>query len=80
MKLYGIWCKDLKLNKKSGRYRGDWLRELPSNVDDGGIAMLVFASLREAQSRAAKHYGFDSYTEVKKNGWCEVRSLTTSPQ
>ena len=59
MKVYGVWCKDKNGNK------GDWLRELPSNVDDGGIA-----------ARAAKHYGFDSYSEVKKNDWCEVRPLS----
>ena len=70
MKLYGIWCKDLK------DCRGDWLRELPSSVDDGGIAMLVFTSKRAAEERAAKNYGFDTYAQARKNDWGEVRSLT----
>lgn len=69
MKLYGVWCKD----EDGGR--GDWLRELASNVDDGGIALLAFTSIRAAQARAAKHYGYDSYSGVKKDDWCEVRLL-----
>lgn len=60
MTIYGIWCKDLK------DYKGDWLRELPSNVDDGGIALLTFTSKREACARAGKHYGYDSYTQAKE--------------
>lgn len=76
--VYGVWCKDLKLDKKRGTYRGDWLRELRSNVDDGGIAVLAFTSIREAQARAAKHYGFDTYSEVKAAGWCEVKPLVGS--
>lgn len=67
--LYGIWCKDLNNNK------GDWYRELPSKVDDGGIAILAYTSQREAKKRAAQEYGFDTYAEVKKNDWCEVRPL-----
>lgn len=69
MKLYGIWCKDLNDNK------GGWYRELPSKVDDGGVAILAFTSQREAKSRAAQEYGFDTYAEAKKNDWCEVRPL-----
>lgn len=69
MKLYGIWCFDLNDNK------GDWYRELPSRVDDGGIALLVFTLQRDAKSRAAQEYGFDTYAEMKKNGWAEVREL-----
>lgn len=33
---YGIWCYDAK----------DWLRELPSTVDDGGIAIIGYTSKR----------------------------------
>jgi hypothetical protein len=69
MKLYGIWCYDLRDGK------GDWYRELRSNVDDGGIALLVFASIHKAKSRAAQEYGFDTYAEAKKNGWVEVRPM-----
>lgn len=69
MKLYGIWCTDLNDNK------GDWYRELPSKVDDGGIAILAFTSQREAKSRAAQEYAFDTYAEAKKSGWCEVKPL-----
>jgi hypothetical protein len=69
MKLYGIWCKDLK------DCRGDWYRELPSKVDDGGVAILAFTSMRQAQKRAAQEYGFDAYSEARKNDWVEVRPL-----
>jgi hypothetical protein len=69
MKLYGVWCKDLKKNK------GDWMRELSSKVDDGEIAILAYTSKREAQSRAAKAYGYDTYSQVRKDDWCEVRPL-----
>lgn len=63
--MWGIWCKDIN----------DWLREMPSGVDDGGAAILAFTSKREACRRAGKHYHFGSYTEAKKNDWCEVRKL-----
>lgn len=53
------------------------MRELPSNVDDGEIAILAYTSIREAKARAAKAYGFDTYDEAKKNGWVEVKTLTT---
>jgi len=69
MNLYGIWCKDENNN------RGDWLRELLSNVDDGGIAILAFTSIKEAKQRAAKNYGYDTYAKAKKDGWCEVKPL-----
>lgn len=67
--IYGIWCKDENGNK------GDWLRELPSNVDDGGIAILAFLTKRAATTRAAKHYGFTTYAEAVCRDWCEVRPL-----
>jgi hypothetical protein len=69
VKLYGIWCKDINNNK------GDWFRELQSSVDDGGIAILTFTSKREACYRAAKNYGYDTYTQAKKDGWVEVHPL-----
>jgi hypothetical protein len=72
MRLYGIWCKDAKNNN------GDWLRELPSNVQDGGEAILVYTSQSAAQQRAAEHYGFGSYADVKVNGWAEVRLVGES--
>jgi len=65
MKLYGIWCYDTK----------DWLRELPSKVDDGGEAILVFTSKAKAMQRAAKNYGYDTYAQAEKDGWCSVREL-----
>ena len=63
--MYAIWCHDTE----------DWLRELPSKVDDGGEAVLAFGSRTGAEARAAKHYGFDSYAEVKDADWCEVKRL-----
>jgi hypothetical protein len=64
--MFGIW--DLEKN--------DWVRELPSKVDDGGEAILAFESERRARQRAAKHFGFDGYAEAKRKGWCEVRPLS----
>lgn len=72
MKFYGIWCKD--------EGDGDWLRELPSRVQDGGEAIIAYASIRAAWSRAAGHYGYHSYTAVKRDGWCEVRALSALPE
>lgn len=69
---YGIWCYD---NPRDYN-KADWLRELPSKVADGGEAILVYTSIRAAQHRAAEHFGFDTYTEVKKNGWAIVKPLT----
>lgn len=66
--MFGIWCFDTN----------DWLRELPSKVDDGGIAILAFDA-HEAGERAAKHYGFDSYRAVRDAGWCTVRLLESGP-
>ena len=66
MKLYGIWCKDLNNNN------GDWLRELPSKVNEGGEAILAFTSIQAARARAADHYHYQSYTRVAKDDWAEV--------
>jgi hypothetical protein len=57
-----IWCEDVN----------DWLRELPSKVDDGGEAVLAFTTVLAARQRAAKHYGKNSYGEAKAEGWCRV--------
>jgi hypothetical protein len=62
---YVIWCKDTR----------NCLRELPSKVDDGGEAILMFTNKKKAQKRAAKHYGFDTFGEAKRNGWCEVYQI-----
>lgn len=69
MKLYGIWCKDLKDCK------GDWMRELPSKVNDGEIAILAFTAKRTAQERAAEAYGYDTYSQARRDDWVEVRQL-----
>lgn len=70
LKLYGIWCKDANDNK------GDWLREPSSIMNDGGAAILAFGSKREAERRAAEHYGYKSYSKLRRDDWCEVRELT----
>ena len=49
--MWGIWDHDTD----------DWVRELPSKVDDGGIAILAFDKLEDAQERAAQHYGYEDY-------------------
>jgi predicted phosphoadenosine phosphosulfate sulfurtransferase len=53
----------------------DWVREMPSKVDDGGEAILCYTSARAAKRRAAKHFGYDSYSGVEGDGWCEVRPV-----
>ena len=74
MKLFAIWCKEARNNK------GDWMRELPSKVSDGGIAILTFESKQAACHRAALAYGFQTYKEAKAKGWCEVRLFYVFPQ
>jgi hypothetical protein len=66
--MWGVWRYD------QGD-KGDWLRELPTEVDDGGTAILAFRYLKDAKQRAAKHYGYASYREATKDGWCVVRKL-----
>ena len=39
--MWGIWDFDLK----------DWVRELPSKVDDGGIAILAFENASDIARR-----------------------------
>ena len=70
MKLYGIWCLDLGYVKSRDRFNGAWMRERL-----GGNAILAFQSKREACRRAAKFYGFTTYTQAKRKGWVEVRLL-----
>lgn len=65
MRLYGIWCWDVSKD-------GEWLREYSFNVAN---PILAYTSIRAAQKRAAKYAGFDTYTEAKRKGWCEVRTL-----
>jgi hypothetical protein len=64
--MWGIWCLDTN----------DWAREMPSNVNDGGVAVLAFFSKQAACKRAAERYFYDTYTEAKRDGWCEVRKIT----
>ena len=53
-----------------------WVKELPSKVDDGGIAILCFADRKDAEQRAAKHYGYDSYNEAYKDKHCAIVKVT----
>lgn len=63
--MYGIWDHGI----------GDWVREMPSKIDDGGIAILAFTTEKKAQIRAAKHYGYETYTALKKDGTVEVMKI-----
>jgi hypothetical protein len=56
--VYAIWDNDAH----------DYVRELPSNVDDGGEAILMFTSRRDARERAAKHWGCLTYRELWATG------------
>lgn len=62
--MWAIWCKELNGGK------GDWL------MCPECEAILAFKTKAAACKRAAKEYGFDSYSEAKRNKWCEVRSIT----
>lgn len=70
--MWGIW--DFETN--------DWIREMPSKVDDGGTAVLAFMNKREACRRATKHFACDTYRQAQRRGWCEVMLLpaTTGEQ
>lgn len=65
MRLYGIWQE----------LENDWLRELPSQLYDGGEALLVYDNLEKAQQRAASNFGFDDYHEAHAAGWVTVKPL-----
>lgn len=64
-RLYAIWGEDIE----------DFIRELPSKVNDGGEAILVFTNERAAKQRAADHYGFATYAEAHRCAWATVRRL-----
>jgi len=40
----------------------DYVRELPSKVNEGGIAILAFEDKEEAQDRARRHWGCENIT------------------
>lgn len=63
--MYGIWDHG----------EDDFVREMPSKVDDGGVAILAFATEKKARIRAAKHYGYETYAQLKKDGIAETRQL-----
>lgn len=71
MKLYGIWCKDVNDNK------GDWLREYRPGLLEIPGALIAFESKKAAMRRAADHYGYESYSKVRRDDWCEVRELAS---
>jgi hypothetical protein len=43
-------------------------------------AIVAFSSKRAACKRAAKYFGYESYTEAKRHGWCEVRPLCNTKE
>lgn len=68
--MFGIWVRE-----SASREHAEWLRELPSKVDDGDVAVLAFTTRHEAEARAAKHFGYDTYDQMLADNWCEVRPL-----
>lgn len=68
--MYAIWCFDV----------GDYLMELPSKVDDGGVAFLCFEYKWQAERRAAKHYGYGDYKQAKSDGYCQVVRVGSKPK
>lgn len=64
--MWGIWCFD----------KNDWLRGASRSTDHEAI--LAYETKRKACQRARDEYGFDTYTQTKREGWCEVRQLPTS--
>jgi hypothetical protein len=65
MTLYGI-C-DLDTN--------DFVRELPSKVDDGGEAILVFTSKAAAERRGRQHFGCENESKAVRDGLYRVCQL-----
>lgn len=59
---YLIWCYAEK----------SWLREIRANE-----ALLVFTSRRKAERRAALLWGYDTYTQARRAGCCEVVPFDT---
>lgn len=68
MKLYGIWTFE-------SDDKGDWVREYPPTVISDKQAILAYERKQDACNRAAEHFGYDTYTAAKRDGWCEVRQL-----
>jgi len=66
--LFGIWCYDLN------NHKGDWMRDDADITADAGIS--AFPTARMAQRRARRSYGFQTYSDAKREGWVEVRPLT----
>lgn len=63
--MWVIWCKDTN----------DYLREnqIAGLSNDKQSALLVFPTRKTACERAARHYHYKTYAEVKAHDWCEVR-------
>jgi hypothetical protein len=57
---YGVWDNDAN----------DWI-----HATDAPEALLVWTSKRAACQWAANNWGFRTYTETKRNGWCDVRLI-----
>lgn len=63
-RFYGVWA----FSDRPGR-PDDWIRDADSD------AILAFESKRKACAYATNNWGFASYTETKRAGWCEVKPL-----
>lgn len=64
--MWGIW--DFEKN--------DWVRPWLLH----GNPILAFESKRAACLNATYNFGFSSYSEAKRKGWCEVRPLAAKRQ
>lgn len=65
--MYGIWCKDTASHRHNVE---DWYRCPECEC------VCAFETKAKAFRRAAEIYGYDSYSKMKKDGWCEVRKLS----
>lgn len=63
--MFGIWDWD----------DNDWIRELPSKVNDGDKAILAFETEIDARNRALRHFGYDEYQELVSNEIAHVSRL-----
>ncbi len=59
--MWGIWDFD----------KNDWVRPCLLH----GNPILAFESKRAACLHASRNYGFETYSEAKRRGWCEVLLL-----
>lgn len=69
--IWGVWCHATGQRRPIAgerREAGDWLRH--TNGDIVGLQ-----GKRAAMDRAAHEFGFSTYSETKRKGWCEVREL-----